>query len=85
LRNYANHPLTPVAPLALAIALGSKIIPTRLVALGVLASVLPDLYVLAFLTHRGLIVKNQLEFCIFHLLAGVFIYQNAMLLIAIYR
>jgi inner membrane protein len=42
----------PVIPLALVIALGSKIIPTLLVALGVLASVLPDLYVLAFLTRR---------------------------------
>jgi inner membrane protein len=64
----------PVVPLALVIAMGSKIIPTRLVALGVLASVLPDLYMLAFFTRRGLIVKNQLEFSLFHLLAGVFIY-----------
>ena len=52
----------PAVPLAAAVALGSGIIPRRLLELGVLCSILPDLDVLAFnfgipyesvLGHRG--------------------------------
>jgi inner membrane protein len=52
----------PVIPLALALGLGSKIIPRRLAVLGVLACILPDADVLAFrlgiayssdFVHRG--------------------------------
>jgi inner membrane protein len=53
----------PVVPLALAVALGSQAIPKRLLLVGIVASVLPDLDVLAFrfgvayshdLGHRGM-------------------------------
>ena len=52
----------PAVPLALGLGLGSSIIPRRLLVLGVVASILPDLDVLAFklgvsyasaLGHRG--------------------------------
>jgi inner membrane protein len=53
----------PAVPVALGIALGSRVIPAKLLATGVIASVLPDLDVVAFrfdvpfdaaLAHRGL-------------------------------
>jgi inner membrane protein len=47
----------PVVPLALAIGLGSKIIPTRLAVLGVLACILPDADVLAF--RLGIAYSND--------------------------
>lgn len=47
----------PVVPLALAIGLGSKIIPTRLAVIGILASILPDLDVLAF--RLGIAYSND--------------------------
>lgn len=47
----------PVVPLALAIGLGSKIIPTRLAVLGVLTSILPDLDVVAF--RLGIAYSND--------------------------
>jgi inner membrane protein len=47
----------PVVPLALAIGLGSKIIPTRLAIFGVLACILPDADVLAF--RLGIAYSND--------------------------
>jgi inner membrane protein len=47
----------PVVPLALAIGLGSHIIPTRLAVLGVLACILPDADVLAF--RLGIAYSND--------------------------
>lgn len=38
----------PAVPLALAVALGSRAIPARLLAVGIVGSILPDLDVLAF-------------------------------------
>ena len=42
----------PVVPLAIAMGLGRKAVPTNLIATGIVASVLPDLDVLAF--HAGI-------------------------------
>ena len=47
----------PVVPLALAIGLGNKIIPTRLAIFGVLACILPDADVLAF--RLGIAYSND--------------------------
>jgi inner membrane protein len=47
----------PVVPLALAVALGSAVIPKRLLILGIAATILPDLDVLAF--RLGIAYSND--------------------------
>lgn len=67
----------PAVPLALGLALGPKRIPPRLLAAGVVASILPDLDVLAFrlgipysnaLGHRG--ISHSLFFALLIALLG---------------
>ena len=70
----------PVVPIALGLALGSRVISGRLLATGAVASVLPDLDVLAFplgipyahgLGHRG--ASHSLAFAVFlGLVASIF-------------
>jgi inner membrane protein len=62
----------PVVPLALAVALGSSVIPKRLLMVGIVATILPDFDVIAFrlgiayshdFGHRG--VTHSLFFALF--------------------
>ena len=73
-------------PLAIGLGLGSKLISKRLIALGVIGSVLPDLDVLAFhyavpyasiFGHRGLSHSLLFAFAIAFLGAGFYRYLRA--------
>lgn len=70
----------PVVPLAIALGVGRKAIPKNLVAAGVIASLLPDLDVLAFhagipyaaeFGHRGFSHSLLFAFCLASLCAGL--------------
>lgn len=67
----------PAVPLALGLSLGSKLIPKRLLLAGIIASILPDLDVIAFklhiayshdFGHRG--VSHSLLFALLIAIAG---------------
>jgi inner membrane protein len=67
----------PAVPLAIGLGLGSRVVPTRLLLAGVLASIAPDLDVISFhfgipygstMGHRGL--THSLVFALFVALAG---------------
>lgn len=89
----------PVVPLAIGVALGSRIVPPRLLACGAVAAILPDLDVIAFrlgipyaaeFGHRGFshsllfsLIAALLAACSFRWLRAKFLHAFLFLLMAV--